>query len=192
MRVFPPLIPETVCMSALYSTAGLIHASLKGFSTCLKTNEGAQVSAALDFSAACNLIRCVMKEEMLQIADQSYCARGTYYPKSKMVFDIRYFPQKEMIVVSPHVSQVPYYNFFILLFWVSVRKCPSPTDKKKMHFSHTIYCCSISLHPPSLKAYSDWSALTGLRRLQPLCISSVTTVVLGAWLTAYWRHHNLV
>lgn len=75
-------------MSALYSTAGLIHASLKGFSTCLKTNEGAQVSAALDFSAAYNLIRCVMKEEMLQIADQSYCVRGIYYPKSKMVFDI--------------------------------------------------------------------------------------------------------
>lgn len=76
-------------MSALYSTAGLIHASLKGFSTCLKTNEGAQVSAALDFSAAYNLIQCVMKEEMLQIADQSYCVRGIYYPKSKMCFEIR-------------------------------------------------------------------------------------------------------
>ena len=131
MRVFPPLFPETVSMSALYSTAGLIHASLKGFSTCLKTNEGAQVSAALDFSAAYNLIQCVMKEEMLQIADQSYCVRGIYYPKSKMCFEIReviFFRRRWLL--SHHMSYRSHIIFSYFYFGCLWGNIPSPTGKK--------------------------------------------------------------
>ena len=50
---------------------------------------------------------------------------------------------------------------------------------KKSYFSHTVHCCSTSIHPQSewllVAVCSDWSALIGLRRQSRLCLTSATS-----------------